>query len=207
VKPVEKPNEEESKRMMSFALGVAMKTTLKNHIFRFNDEIRKQENGGAIGVKAAGDIASLFMVWWDREFIKRVQEEQMDMKLYTRYVDDDPIVCKTVPETDENSGQMPDERTMKQLQRIGNGIHSSIQLTVDYPSNNKSGRVPILDTEQWMQEVDVGEERKFQVVFSHYMKPMANKLVINSSSNQNQTKYSDRRFSSSDEKRFENMSV
>ena len=97
--PVEKPNEEERKRMMSFALGIVMKTTLKNHIFQFNDEIRKQENGGAIGVKAAGDIASLFMIWWDQEFIKKVQEEQIDMKLYTRYVDDENIVCKAVPET------------------------------------------------------------------------------------------------------------
>ena len=31
---------------------------MKNHIFRFKDEIRKQGNRGAIGVKEAGDIAS-----------------------------------------------------------------------------------------------------------------------------------------------------
>ena len=47
------------------ALGVAMTATLKNHIFIFNGDIRKQESGGAIGVAAAGDIACLFMVWWD----------------------------------------------------------------------------------------------------------------------------------------------
>ena len=52
------------KRVVAYAMGVAMKTVLKNHIFRFKDEIRKQANGGAIGVKAAGDIASLFMCWW-----------------------------------------------------------------------------------------------------------------------------------------------
>ena len=100
------------------------------------------------------------------------------MKLYTRYVDDENIVCKAVPETDENIGQMPDERTMKRLQSIGNNIHPSIQLTIDFPSNNKSGRVPILDTEQWIEEVEVRGERKPQVMFSHYVKPMANKLVI-----------------------------
>ena len=63
IKPQEKPEGEELKRTVAYALGVAMKTVLKNHIFRFKDEIRKQTNGGAIGVKAAGDIASLFMCW------------------------------------------------------------------------------------------------------------------------------------------------
>ena len=94
---VEKPNMEEQRKMVCYALGVTMKTTLKNHIFRFHDQIRKQKNGGAIGVKAAGDIATLFMVWWDREFKKMVLDEGIDMKLYTRYVDDENIVCKALP--------------------------------------------------------------------------------------------------------------
>ena len=65
-KPEEVPNEEGQKKMVCFALGIAMRTTLKNHIFRFDDQIRKETNGGAIGVKAAGDIAALFMVWWGK---------------------------------------------------------------------------------------------------------------------------------------------
>ena len=129
-------------------------------------------------MKAAGDIAGLFMVWWDREFKKRVKDEHIDMKLYTRYVDDENIVCKAVPETESNTGEEPDERTMKRLQEIGNGVHPSIQLTIDFPSNNANGRVPILDTEQWIQEVDVGGEIKPQIIFSHYAKPMSSKLVI-----------------------------
>ena len=75
-----KPTTEiEKKRMISFALGVAMKTTLKNHIFKFGDEIRKQQNGGVIGVKAAGDIACLFMIWWDRAFKNKAAEEEIDI--------------------------------------------------------------------------------------------------------------------------------
>ena len=78
----------------------------------------------------------------------------------------------------------PDERTMKRLQEIGNGIHPSIQLTVDYPSRNESRRVPILDTEQWIQKVDVNGESKSQIIFSHYVKPMASRLVIHRDSAQ-----------------------
>ena len=106
-----KPNEDEQRKMVTAALGVAMKTTLKNHIFTFNGEVRKQKNGGAIGVKAAGDIAGLFMIWWDRTFLRRVQEEGLSMKMYTRYVDDETIVAKSIDGGDGN----PDERTMTKM--------------------------------------------------------------------------------------------
>ena len=70
IRGAEAHDEEETKKMLAETLGSAMETILRNHIFRFNDEIRKQVTGGAIGVKAAGDIAALFMCWWDEEFLK-----------------------------------------------------------------------------------------------------------------------------------------
>jgi hypothetical protein len=164
--------------MMTTALGIAMKTTLKNHIFVFNGEVRKQSKGGAIGVKAAGDIAGLFMVWWDRKFKERVRTEGLQMKLYTRYVDDETIVCKAVKETAENKDEEPDKRTMKKLQEIANSIHPSIQLTIDYPSNNKNGRLPILNTEQWIEDTEVNGQVRRQILYSHFSKPMANKFVV-----------------------------
>lgn len=173
-----KPGPEDERRMICYALGITMKTTLRNHIFRFNDQIRKQEKGGAIGVKAAGDIAGLFMIWWDREFKSKVEEEGINMKLYARYVDDETIVSDAIPEDDTNKDQEADERTMKKLQEIANAIHPSIQLTVDYPSNNENSRIPILDTEQWLETVEIQGETKVQLLHSHYSKPMANKSVL-----------------------------
>ena len=173
------PNEDDQKKMMCYALGTAMKTTLKNHIFRFNDQIRKQTNGGAIGVKAAGDIAALFMVWWDKTFKQKVTEE---LKLYSRYVDDEHVVCETLPESETNAGQQEDERTMKRLQEVGNSIHPSIQLTVDYPSNHENGRMPVLDTEQWIEKIEVKGVQRYQILHSHYSKEMASKFVIHRNS-------------------------
>ena len=173
-----KPSPIEERKMICYALGIAMKTTLKNHIFRFNDQIRKQENGGAIGVKAAGDIAGLFMIWWDRRFKSKVEQQGIDMKLYARYVDDETIVCDAIPEDETNDRQEADERTMKKLQSIANAIHPSIQLTIDYPSNNVNGRIPILDTEQWLEPVEFQGRTKVQVLHSHYSKPMANQSLI-----------------------------
>ena len=42
-----------------------------------------------------------------------------------------------------------DKRTMEVLREIGNSIHPSIQLEVDYPSNNEDGKMPILDLEKY----------------------------------------------------------
>ena len=157
-------------------------------VFTFGDRctfVRLYEqyvHGGAIGVKAAEDIAALFMIWWDREFKKGVSDREIYMKLYTRYVDDENIVCKSIRITGTN--MPPDEQTMKFLQQIGNEIHPSIQLTVDFPSNNNNGRVPVLDTEQWIQEVEHNGEKKPQILFSHYGKPMASKMLIHRSSAQ-----------------------
>ena len=181
-KPTRKPEGDELRRVVAFVLGVAMRTVLKNHIFRFNEQIRKQANGGAIGVKAAGDIAALFMTWWDKTFLEKVNEVLKEMNLYLRYVDDEYVICEAIPETEDNKGQEQDERTMKKLQEIGNGIHPSIQVTIDFPSKNANGRMPVLDTEHWIDEVEENGVKKQQVLHSHYSKPMANAFVIHNSS-------------------------
>ena len=68
------------------------------------------------------------------------------------------------------------------LMNRANTIHPSIQVTIDYPDNNANGRMPVLDTEQWMQEVVIQGERKLQIMHSHYRKPMANVALINKNS-------------------------
>ena len=71
-KTCKKTEKEDLRKMVAEALGIAVKTVLKNHIFRFNEEIRKQLSGGTKSVKAAGNIANLFMFWWDEEYLLRV---------------------------------------------------------------------------------------------------------------------------------------
>ena len=108
------------------------------------------------------------MTWWDKAFLEKVNEILKGMNLYLRYVHDEYIICEIVPENEENHGQKPDERTMKKLQEIGNEIHPSIQVTVDFPSNNQNGRMPALDTEHWMEEAIINGVKKQQVMHSHY---------------------------------------
>ena len=44
-----------------------------------------------------------------------------------------------------------DERTMALIKKVGNGIHSSIQLEVDYPSKHQDGKLPIIDLKVWAE--------------------------------------------------------
>ena len=56
---------------------------------------------------------------------------------------------------------------LTRLQQIANSIHPSIKVTVDQ----------ILDTEQWIENVKIGNSFEPQICHSHYSKPMASKYV------------------------------
>ena len=72
----EKPDSDtEIKRMVALALARLLEATLNNHIFCFENKLYRQTKGGAIGVGIAGDVANLFMVWWDRQIKKKLQDE------------------------------------------------------------------------------------------------------------------------------------
>ena len=162
------------KNILSYAIGIAIKATLKNHMCTFNNKIFKQMKGGAIGVGIAGEVANLFMVWWDRKMKTLCVQQGIKMKLYSRYVDDTNIVVKAI-ETDVDENK--EEKTMKKLQEIANSIHASIKVTTDFPSNHENGRMPILDTEQWIENVKIGNIVKPQILHSHYSKSMTSKYV------------------------------
>ena len=78
---------------------------------------------------AAGDIANLFMVWWDREFQDKAALNNINMRMYTRCVDDETIVCESIENNEERED---DEITMEKLKEIANNIHPSIQGKVDF---------------------------------------------------------------------------
>ena len=62
----------------------------------------------------------------------------------------------------------PDKGCILLFQSIGNGIHPSIRLEVDYPSRHEDGNLPILDLKVWIEKRrrvgDGGQDRDVQVV-------------------------------------------
>ena len=80
----------------------------------YNNRILKQTKGGAIGVGIAGDVSNVFMIWWDRRMNSLCMKHDIELKMYSRYVDDSNLVIKTKKEGDEEVNiQNREERTMK----------------------------------------------------------------------------------------------
>ena len=139
------PDREATKKMLAEALSVAVKFTMGNHMYRFNGEVRRQREGGPIGLGLTGDVAQILMVWWDRELIKRLEARGMKVLLYLRYVDDINIVVKNMLGLTRSERLRPrDEANMRIVQEVANGIHPSIQVTIDCPSRYSDLHMPIL---------------------------------------------------------------
>ena len=173
-------NDSEIRRMVALALAKSLEVTLYNHIFCFENKLYRQTKGGAIGVGIAGDVANLFMVWWDHQLKMNLDDEGIKVRMYSRYVDDINIVCETTGK--EVGEETADGRVMTYIKRIANKIHESIQVTIDYPSNHMNGRMPVLDLEQWIEEVEVEGTSKYQILHSHYMKNIASQNIVHKES-------------------------
>ena len=120
------------------------------------------------------------MVCWNRHLKKKLQDEGIKIKMYSRYVDYINIVCEAIDMKVE--GEEVHETTLKSIQEIANKIHKSIQVTIDYPSNHENRRMPVLDLEQWIQQNKVEGEHKCQILHCHYMKKIAGQRVTSKGS-------------------------
>ena len=158
--------------MLAKAIEVAINATMKSHVYKFDGEIKQQKEGGAIGLELTGELAGVFMSWWDKELKKRLKEDGMDIILYKRYVDDINIIVsvKINPADDPNEESM-DKRVIERIKEIGNQIHPSIQLEADYPSKYEDKKVPILDVKVWVDDDN-------KILHEYYSKSVSSKAVI-----------------------------
>ena len=79
------------------------------------------------------------------------------------------MVC--LPQLEEEDREVPaDIRTMREMVKMGSSLDSMIQLTGDCPSSNENGKMPLLDTQVWV------EGNKVQ--YEHYRKPVSNQLLM-----------------------------
>jgi len=95
--PVRQPDEHARRIMLREALRVALTLIMKNHVYTFDNEIRKQTRGGPIGLKLTGVLAQIFMIWWDKEFAARLDEMSIVVRMNKRYVDDINLTVQSTP--------------------------------------------------------------------------------------------------------------
>ena len=179
--------------MIAEALRIVLLMVLRSHTYEFAGQLKRQRQGGPIGMELTGVVAQVFMVWWDRQFKERLRNLNRQLKLHERYVDDSNVVGRAVErgarydgeglvvsgETYQQDEGIPaDKRTMLVLQEIASHIHPSIRLTIDYPSNNIDGKEPMLSVKMWIGVTNAQP----QIMYEQSVKPMSTKAIINARS-------------------------
>ena len=193
--PNKEPTKTETKVMLKEALKIALEIVLKNHIYTYDGVNRKQTSGGAIGLELTGVIAEIFMTWWDKELIKRTGELGVTFLMYERYVDDIDMAAKgqlkgkrykngVIEETEEakreDEEKEKDEVMMQFIKSVGDEIHSSIKLEVDFPSQHEDRKLPILDVKVWIGRRETDGRRV--VLHEYYEKEISSKWVVHEKS-------------------------
>ena len=158
--------------MLSLALEEGIKACMSHHLYSLDQAVLHQDRGGPIGLKLSGALAKAFMVHWCRRFGQTLRAATASIPLYkihlhVFYVDDQGLVVPCLPPgsryqegevrvvEEEVEGDLllaGDRRTAMVRRDIANTISPNTTITVDYPSNHRSGWMPILDLHVRMEE-------------------------------------------------------
>ena len=186
------PDDNTRRKMFIEAIKIAIRTVMKNHIYIFNNTLRRQKKGGPIGLTLTGILAQIVMVWWDHQLHQRLIAIGINKRLYKRYVDDVNIIVQGIPknrtyngtnlievEGEQDKDTELDKHTMEIIQKVANEIHPSIEMEIDFPSQHPDKKLPILDIKVWIKEDETGNR---MIEYEYYMKPVASLFVIHQKS-------------------------
>ena len=82
------PNEIEKAKIMAKTIEIVTRETMTRHFYAVGDTIRKQTDGGPIGLQLTGAIARVVMLWWDQKFLEKANIAGVNIEMYERYIDD-----------------------------------------------------------------------------------------------------------------------
>ena len=127
--------------MLREAPRVALTVIMKNHVFTFDNEIRKQTKGGPIGFKLIRVLAQIFISWWDKEFAERLDEMAIVMKTNKRYVDEMAVQATPLGMRYKDGKTHVDERSLAE-----DGGISEDEKDNDFDKTNRKQHPPINTT-------------------------------------------------------------
>ena len=175
--------------------GLAFKrliiTSMNNHVYSFKNEFRLQKDCGPTGLDETGEVADIYMLWWDLAFITKLKDLKLVIDLYARFKDDCNIIGDSIPlgliydkvtktlvtrSTSELGGDTSSEiHTANVLRCIADDVDEMISFTTDVPTNHSDGFLPVLD-------VKVQLNSKGKLLYQFYEKATKNNRVILASS-------------------------
>ena len=124
------------------------------------------------------------MAWWDKQLLRKLQEDQKQVVLYKRYIDDINLAIKTATKNENNQGNIPETDTtiMNKILFLANSIHPSIQLELDSPYKHTDEKMPLLDIKLWTEKVENNGREYTIIMHEFYKKTVATKSVIHANS-------------------------
>ena len=171
------PDEVTIRLLFCIAIECMIKVTMALHDFQFNGTVYRQRSGGSIGLDLTGIISDVYMCFWDKELLKKCEEQTIDIQLYRRYKDDvnlaiDPSEAVSIPVKDDIS-------VMKKMKELADSIDPSLTVSTDCSSNHIDGKTPVLDIRVWTQYVD---GKGWKILHCHYIKEVSTRKVMHQES-------------------------
>ena len=96
IPPSEDPTPRQKMKLMGMMVSYCVKLAMSKHYYTFNGEIRRQSDGGATGNTLTMELARMFGLWWDKQYKKILEELQLKMMTYWRYVDENGNVTSSI---------------------------------------------------------------------------------------------------------------
>merc|ERR1712020_135636 len=82
--------------MFGLMIKMCIKLAMSNHYYTFSGEIRRQGKGGATGNSLTMELSRLFGIWWDQQYLTKLESLEVKVMKYWRYVDDNGNVLKAI---------------------------------------------------------------------------------------------------------------
>ena len=127
----------------------------ESHIYRWNDTVKRQKKGGAIGLRATGSLAKVTMDHWIEVFRRKLTDLDMRVWLLKKYMDDVLVVTTNLALGSRyRNGRI--ERTERDTQEDRTNNRTKEEVTMEVLRNVANTVLPFLE---FTSEVSVGEER------------------------------------------------
>ena len=156
---------EERSKVMSLLIECLVKITFESHLYLWKGQIRKQKEGGPIGLRATGSCAKVVMDDWLKKFREKLEEQGIEVYLITKYVDDVLVVARNVPlgsywngDHLDYSKEVEDKHlhskmdrsvlTLDILRQLANSVSSFLKFTGEASINGRP--IPCLDAQIWV---------------------------------------------------------
>ena len=194
--------EHEKKLLTAKVIEVGVITVIRNHVYKWKDELWLQSLGVPTGLRLSGLIGRITMDHWMVNMNLMMKDNNMVSFLTEKYVDDCEVVLENVPvgarwvenklqvteemiEEDKSQDNKRDMITMRVWESMASSIVPGLQFTTDYCSKNPSGTVAMLDFQLWKtteEDPDNPGGSREALRYTFYEKPMSNVKVLDEKS-------------------------